>query len=62
MRWRRRRPDPAERLISDIARTRGLMRAVIASARRLEVEIPLAVTASIESWRSWEDQLAEPDQ
>ena len=61
MRFHRRRPTPRERLISDIGRTRGLMLAVIASARRLGVEVPIGVTGSIESWRSWEDQLAEPD-
>jgi hypothetical protein len=46
-----------QRLVADIDRTRGLMVAVIADARRAEAEVPLGVTASIEVWRSWGERL-----
>lgn len=59
MRFRRRRPGPRQLLIEDVDRTRGLMMAVIASARRIEVEVPTEVTASIVVWRDWSDRLMD---
>jgi hypothetical protein len=48
-RWRRRREyDLRQRLVQDVARTQGLMVAVIADARRVGADIPLGVTASVE--------------
>jgi hypothetical protein len=48
-------------LVADVDRTRRHMVAVIADARRAEVEVPIGVTASIEVWRSWGQQLAEEE-
>jgi hypothetical protein len=48
-------------LIEDIRRVAGLMSSVIASARRIEVEVPTEVTESIVAWRSWADRLAEQE-
>jgi hypothetical protein len=47
------------RLVEDVDRTRGLMVATIADARRAGVEVPIGVTASVEVWRSWAERLAE---
>jgi len=47
------------RLVEDVDRTRGLMVATIADARRAGVEVPIGVTASIETWRAWADRLRE---
>lgn len=59
-RWRQaRRQDRRQRLVADVERTRGLMVAVIADARRVGAEVPLGVTASVEVWRSWGDRLRE---
>jgi hypothetical protein len=59
-RWRQRRQqDWRERLIVDIHRTAGLMRAVIVDARRLGVEVPDGVEVAVWIWRSWADRLAE---
>ena len=49
--------DRRQRLASDVTRTRGLMIAVIGDARRLDVEVPEAITVSVIAWRSWGDQL-----
>jgi hypothetical protein len=51
--------DRRRRLVSDVDRTRGLMTAVIADARRVGAEVPLGVTASIELWRTWADRLLD---
>jgi hypothetical protein len=56
--------DRRRRLAEDVDRTRGLMAAVIADARRAGAEVPIGVTASITVWRSWADRLrawADPD-
>jgi hypothetical protein len=46
-----------ERLVADVDRVRGYMVAVIADARRVEIEVPVGVTASVEVWRSWGERL-----
>jgi hypothetical protein len=46
-----------ERLVADVDRVRGYMVAVIADARRVEIEVPVEVTASVEVWRSWGERL-----
>jgi hypothetical protein len=51
--------DRRHRLVADVDRTRGLMVAVIADARRAEVEVPIGVTASVEVWRAWADRLRD---
>jgi hypothetical protein len=59
-RWRRRRTrDLRQRVAADATRTRGLMVATIADARRVGVEVPIGVTASIEVWRAWADRIRE---
>jgi hypothetical protein len=59
-RWRQaRRQDRRQRLVADVERTRGLMVAVIADARRVGAEVPGGVTASVVVWRSWADRLQE---
>jgi hypothetical protein len=50
-----------ERLVADVDRVRRYAVAVIADARRAEIEVPLGVTASVEVWRSWAEQLAETE-
>lgn len=63
MRWpRRRRPDLRQRLIEDIRRTAGLMTAVIVDARRLGIEVPIAVTTTVWIWRSWANLIEDQDQ
>jgi hypothetical protein len=52
-------PSRRQRLVADVERTRGLMVATIADARRAGAEVPIGVTASIEIWRSWGDRLQE---
>ena len=52
-------PSRRERLVADVDRVRRYMVAVIADARRAEVAVPLGVTASVEAWRSWGEQLQE---
>jgi hypothetical protein len=52
-------PSRRERLLADADRVRRYMVAVIADARRAEVEVPLGVTASVEVWRSWGKRLQE---
>lgn len=52
-------PSRRERLVADVDRVRRYMVAVIADARRAEVEVPLGVTASVEVWRSWGERLQE---
>jgi hypothetical protein len=49
--------DRRRRLVDDAYRTRGLMAAVVADARRARAEVPDAVTASVAVWRSWADRL-----
>jgi hypothetical protein len=49
--------DRKRRLVEDVDRTRGLMVATIADARRVRAEVPVDVTASVEAWRAWSDQL-----
>jgi hypothetical protein len=49
------------RLVEDVDRVRRYMVAVIADARRAEVEVPLGVTVSVETWRAWADWLAETE-
>jgi hypothetical protein len=51
--------DRRRRLVEDVDRTRGLMLATIADARRVGAEVPLAITVSVESWRTWSDRLLE---
>ena len=51
--------DRIQRLITDLDRVRGYMVAVIADARRAQVEVPIGVAASIEVWRSWADRLRD---
>jgi hypothetical protein len=53
--------DRRDRLVADMDRVRGYMVAVIADARRAEVEVPVGVTASVEVWRSWAERLAEAE-
>ena len=47
-----------ERLVADVDRVRGYMVAVIADARRVEIEVPVGVTASVEVWRlqAWAEE------
>jgi hypothetical protein len=52
-------PSRRQRLVADADRVRGYMVAVIADARRAGAEVPLAITISVESWRSWSDRLLE---
>jgi hypothetical protein len=52
-------PNRRERLVADVDRVRRYMIAVIADARRAEVEVPIGVAASIEIWRAWADRLRE---
>jgi hypothetical protein len=49
--------DRRRRLVEDVDRTRGLMTATIADARRAGAEVPIGVTASTEVWRAWSDRL-----
>jgi hypothetical protein len=51
--------DRKRRLVEDVDRTRGLMAATIADARRVRAEVPDAVTASITAWRTWSDRLLD---
>jgi hypothetical protein len=51
--------DRRRRLVGDVDRTRGLMVATIADARRAGVEVPIGITASIEVWRAWADRVRE---
>jgi hypothetical protein len=53
--------DRRHRLVADVDRVRRYMVAVIADARRAEVEVPLGVTASVETWRTWAEWLAETE-
>jgi hypothetical protein len=48
-----------ERLVADVNRVRGYMVAVIADARRAGAEVPVGITASVETWRAWADRLRE---
>jgi hypothetical protein len=52
-------PSRRQRLVADVDRVRRYMVAVIADARRAEVEVPLGVTATGEVWRSWGERLQE---
>jgi hypothetical protein len=52
-------PSRRQRLVADVDRVRRYMVAVIADARRAEVEVPLGVTATVEVWRSWGERLQE---
>jgi hypothetical protein len=47
------------RLVENVDRTRGLILATIADARRVGAEVPVGVTASVEVWRSWGERLQE---
>jgi hypothetical protein len=47
------------RLVSDADRVRGYMVAVITDARRAGAQVPVGVTASVEVWRAWADQLRD---
>jgi hypothetical protein len=51
--------DRKRRLVEDVDRTRGLMAATIADARRVRAEVPIGVTASVEVWRAWSDRLLD---
>jgi hypothetical protein len=51
--------DRKRRLVEDVDRTRGLMAATIADARRVGAEVPIGVTASITVWRAWSDRLLD---
>jgi hypothetical protein len=51
--------DRKRRLVQDVDRTRGLMAATIADARRVGAEVPIGVTASITVWRAWSDRLLD---
>jgi hypothetical protein len=51
--------DRKRRLVEDVDRTRGLMSAAIADARRVGAEVPIGVTASVEVWRTWSDRLLD---
>jgi len=51
--------DRKRRLVEDVDRTRGLMAATIADARRVGAEVPIGVTASITVWRAWSDPLLD---
>jgi len=51
--------DRRQRLVADVERVRRYMMAVIADARRAGAEVPIGVTASVESWRSWGERLRE---
>jgi hypothetical protein len=51
--------DRRHRLVEDVDRTRGLMAATIADARRADAQVPLGVAASVEVWRSWSDRLLD---
>jgi hypothetical protein len=58
--------DRRHRLVADADRVRRYMVAVIADARRAEVEVPLGVTASVETWRpgpiGWQSPSSRPDE
>ena len=51
--------DRKRRLVEDVDRTRGLMAATIADARRARAEVPLDVSGSVEVWRAWSDRLLD---
>ena len=51
--------DRKRRLVEDVDRTRGLMAATIADARRAGAEVPIGVTASVQVWRTWSDRLLD---
>jgi len=51
--------DRRRRLVEDVDRTRGLMTATITDARRVGAEVPIDVTASVQAWRTWSDQLLD---
>jgi hypothetical protein len=53
--------DRRQRLAADVDRVRRYMVAVIADARRAEVEVPIGVAASIETWRAWAEWLAQTE-
>jgi hypothetical protein len=50
--------DLRRRLVADVDRVRLYMVATIADARRVGAEVPVEVTASTKSWRSWADRLS----
>jgi hypothetical protein len=50
-------PSRRQRLVADVDRVRRYAVAVIADARRAGAEVPLGVTASVETWRSWGERL-----
>jgi hypothetical protein len=51
--------DRRRRLVADVDRTRGLMVATIADARRVGVEVSIEAVTPIEVWRAWDDRLRE---
>ena len=51
--------DRKRRVVEDVDRTRGLMAATITDARRARAEVPTDVTASVQAWRTWSDQLLD---
>jgi hypothetical protein len=50
-------PNRRRRLVDDVNRTLGLMVAVLVDAHRADATIPHPVTAGIDAWRDWADQL-----